>query len=100
MPDRFQWKIDEDEEQAGKQLILSREDVYGFNEQREGHGSLWFIVFAILAPLALVIILALLIHLFAQDAKSIAAPSPFRTNFATRLVEPQQPPTSGAADLL
>jgi hypothetical protein len=66
--DNYNWKIDEDEEQAGKQLILSREDVYGFNAQREGHGSLWFLVFAALFPFVVVIILALLIGRLVQVA--------------------------------
>ena len=68
MGDSYNWKIDEDEEQAGKQLILSREDVYGFNAQREGHGSLWFLVFAVFFPFVVVIILALLIGRLALAA--------------------------------
>ncbi len=78
MGDHYNWKIDEDEEQAGKQLILSREDVNGFNVQREGHGSLWFVVFAILTPIVLVIILALLIRLFVRAARP-ATESPLST---------------------
>lgn len=61
MGDNYKWKIDEDEDQTGKQLILSREDVNGFNAQREGHGSLWFVVLAVIFPFVVVIILALLI---------------------------------------
>ncbi len=60
MGDNYNWKIDEDEEQAGKQLIISRENVNGFNAQREGHGSNLVVAMALLIPIVLVIILALL----------------------------------------
>jgi hypothetical protein len=60
MGDNYNWQIDEDEEQAGKHLILSRENVNGFNPQREGHGSNLVVLLALLIPLVLLIILGLL----------------------------------------
>lgn len=62
MDNNHRWKIDEDEEQAGKQLIISRENVNGFNAQREGHGSLPVLLLAILIPILMVLIAGLLIH--------------------------------------